>query len=304
MKNIKKETIRCVNFDDSRVKMAAALSKRIYNKRYISLCKTKVNPLKIKCINSCMPHAFLFVNSCSSIIDVYVVFRGTSKKFSRIIHNITVDINRELTPFRLIKNGGMVHSGFYKEYNKIKTKVINKLNQVSKEHPPNTKFNIIFTGHSLGSSIACLAATHFVYNNIITSRKTFNGRIQDIYHYGFSTPLIGDYTFVNTYSNYVKNKKLIAINYVFPTDPIVRANFDNNNDTLKHYKKYTKIMFPNKIYKGLLYIYKTMPLSLYKKLKENKSRLIHHGMVEIIDILFSTQKNKKKLNEFYNYLTI
>lgn len=77
---------------------------------------------------------------------VIIAFRGTDD-----VKDMCSDIRIAPSPF---KNAGMVHSGFLSEYQKVKPVVESVV--------LGTRKQIIFTGHSLGGSIAYLAACDFI----------------------------------------------------------------------------------------------------------------------------------------------
>lgn len=330
----------------TKVQKAAILCARIYNvpiDKFPSLCSEKaINT--IKCVSPSSPHVFIYVDSGTSrnnsnnnknysknrnTRDVFVVFRGTSTKKSRAGHNLMVNLNSNLTNIKRINSVGKVHRGFYSEYEKVAAKnqgdglglqkkfniqnlILNKLNEVVKEHDPNTKFNIIFTGHSMGAGISVLATVEFLHHkytpkpNSISNKRQFEGKINMVYNYTFSSPLIGDETFIEKYVSYTylnKNNitRLVSKHFVFPNDPVTRIKFGNNNIAIRSSKwtGLTKRMFPNKVINGVKYVYAAMPKQLYVKMKETNKTSLHHGTSEILMHFF---KNMKMVNSFRNSL--
>lgn len=88
---------------------------------------------------------------------------------------------------------GFVHEGMYEYYNKIAFKILKNILSLIKEKPKN----IIFTGHSLGGSMAVLAASNFTDRNIKTSVVTFG------------QPKVGDYEFCQYYKNKLNYARIV-----------------------------------------------------------------------------------------------
>jgi len=81
---------------------------------------------------------------------IRVVFRGSAN-----VSNWMANLNTAQIPFG---NNGKVHSGFRTAYLQTRTKIIEKIQALQREHG---NVGVQVTGHSLGGSIALLAALDF-----------------------------------------------------------------------------------------------------------------------------------------------
>ncbi|KAL2284281.1 hypothetical protein FJTKL_09007 [Diaporthe vaccinii] len=88
--------------------------------------------------------------------EAVVVFRGTASD-----KNFQVDVNITLAPFETAAGncaGCQVHGGFYLAWTAAREQVLGLVQGVLGEFPG---YGVVITGHSLGGSMASLAATQF-----------------------------------------------------------------------------------------------------------------------------------------------
>ena len=113
-------------------------------------------------------------------------------------------------------NNENIHTGFCYFYNLLKHFINNKCNEYILN---NKNKKIIFTGHSLGGSIASISALKISNNN----RET------DVSCITFGSPKIGDELFCNKYNELIKDSFLFINN----DDPIAIMPFINNYNYTK-----------------------------------------------------------------------
>jgi predicted lipase len=123
----------------------------------------------------------------------YITFRGTDD-----ILNIATDLNGFLVNIKE-DTDVKVHKGFYAQFTSIKEWILNDLKRIKPK-------KIIFTGHSMGSAIATIAAAIFALD------KT----LPEITCIGFGSPRTGDKNFKALYNTHVKNSYRITNTY----DPV------------------------------------------------------------------------------------
>jgi hypothetical protein len=104
-----------------------------------------------------------FVGVLESARTIYMVFRGTSSLLNWVddveIHQVPYTTYPECTDC-------VVHNGFYRSSNGVKSQCMNIL----QKYPNHT---IIVTGHSYAAAIAQLISMELLYNNITSIAYTF-----------------------------------------------------------------------------------------------------------------------------------
>ncbi|KAL5035325.1 hypothetical protein RTP6_003039 [Batrachochytrium dendrobatidis] len=83
------------------------------------------------------------------------------------------------------------HSGFHKEYNKVRNAVLLVMDAVKLLHP---NFKVVFTGHSLGGALSTMAALDY-YD------KYGGGAIRNAYLYTYGSPKVGNKVFADWFSS-------------------------------------------------------------------------------------------------------
>ena len=113
-----------------------------------------------------------------------LAFRGTSD-----LADAMCDVNLQQVPFKdLAKTEiGRVHSGFNKQFRAL----LPLFDQLVQQHL-NTGNSLICSGHSLGSSLATLAATYY--------GRTYPGQCNYV---GFGTPRVGNKNFAESFDGSV-----------------------------------------------------------------------------------------------------
>ena len=113
---------------------------------------------------------------------IYVSFRGTYN-FNDIYDVINI------RPKKFIKNA-YVHTGFAEQFMSIEHKITNDIKSISKSFPIE---RLVFTGHSMGGSIAAIASAYYgtLFDNLYITGQLFG------------TPLTGNTEFVKWFTNSV-----------------------------------------------------------------------------------------------------
>lgn len=107
----------------------------------------------------------------------YVIFRGTED-----LGDIKDDIDIRMS---VIDDGIKVHRGFYRQFEAI-------ISQLETEIGPDCQ-NIVFSGHSLGASLASLSAFHFSFKLPHVQIKCFT----------FGSPRVGNQAFVEKFQEQI-----------------------------------------------------------------------------------------------------
>ena len=123
--------------------------------------------------------------------------------------------------------GCYIHNGMLKLFCGIKDE-LKLILDINKEK----NYRIIFIGHSLGASIAKLAAVYF-------------NKIENIncYCITFSSPMVGNQSFSDVFDIYVKN----TINFSFPCDFIVNIPLTRSCNEIKCHMVDDNIIVPYKL---------------------------------------------------------
>lgn len=125
--------------------------------------------------NSAERFGFVLSSERASVL----AFRGSGSAVDWVS-----DFIAQQTAYRPVKNAGLTHKGFTDIYMSARIGILDIL----KELPPDKP--LFITGHSLGGSLATLAAIDLANNSAFTSPIV----------YTFGTPRIGDPKFVTTYN--------------------------------------------------------------------------------------------------------
>ncbi|KAN0003144.1 hypothetical protein ACTFIZ_009288 [Dictyostelium cf. discoideum] len=123
---------------------------------------------------------------------IVVSFKGTGG-----IEDLKTDLDIKYTKCNLMVNGGgcgSIRNGFQEKYNEINSLLLSTITKLDQQ------YDIYFTGHSLGGSIALLASLDYV-----TNHKEVNNIIHSINCITFGQPSIGDVDF-NKFANLKLNK--------------------------------------------------------------------------------------------------
>jgi len=137
------------------------------------------------------PHLEPFGFICRDEKSLYIVFRGTESTHDWLTNSDVDQVNHSY---------GKVHSGFEKLYNQM-------AGTIGSTVAKNTGFKIVVAGHSLGGSLATLAAF---------SLSAFNPTL-----YTFASPRVGDTDFAKNFNGAVPNaNRIINTEDIVPTLPL------------------------------------------------------------------------------------
>lgn len=131
---------------------------------------------------------------------IYVSFRGT-KDVGDIVDVI------DIRPKRLLRDI-IVHTGFAEQFFSIEHVISDDIRKIIKEYPIE---RIVFTGHSMGGAIACIAAAYYsnMFKNIHITCHTFG------------SPPTGNAAFVKWFNNGVDESTRLEIEEdIVPLIPI------------------------------------------------------------------------------------
>ncbi len=94
---------------------------------------------------------------CNNSKRCYIAFRGSDSVQDWMIN---IDITRACMPLEGVaeENCPKVHAGFLKQFQSLQSDVEKRVESCIRRNGKNCE--ICFTGHSLGGSVACLAALH------------------------------------------------------------------------------------------------------------------------------------------------
>ncbi|KAK5577123.1 hypothetical protein RB653_002061 [Dictyostelium firmibasis] len=124
---------------------------------------------------------------------IIVTFKGTGN-----IEDLKSDMDLKYTPCFFVNSDlggcGLVHNGFQEKYYEIDSLLLNTMKNLDQ------KYDIYFTGHSLGGSIALLASLDYV-----TNHNEININFNSINCITFGQPSVGDQDF-NKFVNFKLNK--------------------------------------------------------------------------------------------------
>lgn len=147
--------------------------------------------------------------------EFVICFRGTEpKEFS----DIKADLNA--IP-RAAQSGGLVHSGFRTELDKV-------WDNIQPFLVNSTEKNFFITGHSLGGAMATIAASRL------------KDRVTCLYTYG--SPRVGNSTFVKSFSN-VKHYRHVNNNDIVASVPFAFLGYRHHGDLryINHYGNIRKM---------------------------------------------------------------
>ncbi len=131
---------------------------------------------------------------------IYLSFRGTND-----LHDIFDVIN--IKPKKIIKDA-YVHSGFAEQFLSIEQNITNDIKNIAKNYPIE---RLVFTGHSMGGSIASIAASYYgsLFDNLYITCHTFG------------TPLTGNDGFIKWFTNSVDECTRLELEHdIVPLIPI------------------------------------------------------------------------------------
>lgn len=132
------------------------------------------------------------------IQDTIIAFAGTKSK-----ENVVTDAKIADVSFGVCGNSKTrVHAGFFKAWSTVRTQIFQHISTL----PPAE--TIVFTGHSLGGSLACLAA--------LDATCTLGKKVKVV---TFGAPQVGDELFADAF-----NAKVIeSTRVVNPVDPVPKS---------------------------------------------------------------------------------
>jgi len=107
-----------------------------------------------------------FLAANPALKSIMVVFRGTLNPME-----LLTDIDFLQTSYDMHPNApesAAVHHGFLTAYKAIGSDLLSRLQALVKTYP---NFSVVFTGHSLGGSLATLAALHAHAENVVAPSK-------------------------------------------------------------------------------------------------------------------------------------
>ncbi len=205
---------------------------------------------------------------------IYISFRGTYD-FNDICDVINI------RPKKFIKNA-YVHSGFADQFMAIEHKITHDIKTLAKDYPIE---RLVFTGHSMGGSIASIAAAYYgsLFDNLYITCHTFG------------TPLTGNSEFVNWFINSVDECTRLELEHdIVPLIPI--------NKDFKHIPNGVRLKE-----KGIIEnCYEVIPVSyldIILKLCKNKKNeidhiLFNHSCEQYTENLLSIKHVKNENEEF------
>eukprot|EP00879_Flechtneria_rotunda_P023208 GHRR01024539.1.p1 GENE.GHRR01024539.1~~GHRR01024539.1.p1 ORF type:complete len:572 (+),score=242.27 GHRR01024539.1:796-2511(+) len=158
----------------------------------------------------------VWVHVSKQLREVVVAFRGTEQvKWKDLISDLnlipqTLDVERTSgidlgfgalpLPFASFKTNTeiMVHSGFLKAYDTVKTKVLKIVDQLTADASAAMPWTIFVTGHSLGGALATLAA----YD--LAGRRGLSAVGRHVVMYTFGAPRVGNKAFADAFAQRMK----------------------------------------------------------------------------------------------------
>jgi predicted lipase len=150
---------------------------------------------------------------------IVVSFRGTYSwrdiTTNLLVYQSTADWKSKLQDFlpenNLVPSELRVHAGFELQYVRLRPKIMNATSSLATQYPD---YQILFTGHSLGGSLATLAAVDFHDSYGFADRISL---------YTFGVPRLGD----SNWARYVNKLPFAQRMYRFHRkgDPVIRLPF-------------------------------------------------------------------------------
>jgi len=140
-----------------------------------------------------------FLASNPSLESIIVAFRGTLNPVS-----LLTDIDFLLSPYDMhpsAPDSATVHEGFLNAYRAVSDDFLSRLRSLVKAHP---HFSVVFTGHSMGGSLALLAALHAHAEKVLP--------LDQIRVFSYGEPRTGNVDFANFVST-LGIKSLTRITY-------------------------------------------------------------------------------------------
>ncbi|ORX66606.1 alpha/beta-hydrolase, partial [Linderina pennispora] len=134
--------------------------------------------------------------------EIVVGYRGSHSFFDWMTN---LNFARSRWPSNV--SGSEVHTGFIKAYQATASAVNNAILTLADKYPA---YNIVFTGHSLGGSLAAINAADFV-----TMFPTLTNRVQ-LYTYG--QPRTGN----GAFASWIQNKEFPIYRVVYHRDLVPR----------------------------------------------------------------------------------
>ena len=182
---------------------------------------------------------------------IYISFRGT-----RDFHDI-IDVI-DIRPKKLLKDV-MVHSGFAEQFFSLQPQITKDIKNLLKSYPIE---RLVFTGHSMGGSIAAIAAAYYgcLFEDLYITCHTFG------------TPLTGNDSFIEWYKTFVdESTRLELESDIVPLIPI--------NKDFKHIPNGVKLKKSGSVES----LYEVIP----KSYAEIVGNIIKNKRNEIDDIMFN-----------------
>lgn len=189
---------------------------------------------------------YYYLNNNITKAQLYILYNknkiNIAFKGSKNINDIFANLN--INQRKFINNDIKVHSGYLHQYLSLKYNIINVINNIIEKNKIN---DIIFTGHSLGGSIATIASIDLfnLYNKYNIKCYTFGspkvGNIDFCTYY--NKHIKTSYRFVNKY-DYIEHLPPLNI-YHHPTIPICI----NNNPNIIIYNQHNINTYIHNIHK-------------------------------------------------------
>ena len=175
---------------------------------------TEMSTLTVLHKCSCLPELKTGDYDCQVYLYNYqdglvFAFRGSESK-EDFLTNLKVAKTPFVLPNSQIWETPDVHTGFFQQFDSVKSWILKKINELSISSLENKNKKIIFTGHSLGGALATLATLYFSYQykNLIAKNEL------EIVCLTLGSPRVGDSKFVELFNHKIKK----SIRYVHQND--------------------------------------------------------------------------------------
>jgi hypothetical protein len=210
-------------------------------------------------------------------------FRGTSS-----FQDFLVDIN---LIGKINECEGRFHSGIYKRSKKIPIKhFIEKLK--------NEKYEIIFTGHSLGAAIASLVTVQ-----VLTHKAVLEGLEKKVQFIGFGSPLVAcgnfkkfiEERYLNNFHFYANEndvvpKLLSILSNKIHSSPEIQDKVDRDPDLKKIFQNFIGLLINPSGFVAKEILTKVLPIALEYLAKQFVPVYVHFGRYYLLRITLERDK--------------